>query len=105
MPDLYYFDFPGRAVLQAGVQAVSEGRAAQQAVQQTVLQQARSLLLYRLLQLRLQVSIQLQAAKQGQQPHQAGLSRFWGNNVCLAFYPGNGQLYAVRCKLSLQSRE
>lgn len=80
-PDLYYFDFSRRAVFQAGVQAVSKGGAVQQAVQQAVLQQTRSLLLYHLLQLRLQVSIELQVTKQGQQTHQAGFSQFWGTNV------------------------
>lgn len=104
-PDLYDFDLSRRAVFQAGVQAVPEGRAVQQATEEAVLQQTRPLLLHHLLQLRLQVSVQLQAAEQRQQPQQAGFSfsQLGGTHVLLAFHPGDGQLDSMRRQLPLQT--
>lgn len=102
-PDLYDFDLSRRAVFQAGVQAVAEGRAVQQATEEAVLQQTRPLLLHHLLQLRLQVSVQLQAAEQRQQPQQAGFSQLGGTHVPLAFHPGDGQLDSMRRQLPLQA--
>ncbi|TNN50610.1 hypothetical protein EYF80_039184 [Liparis tanakae] len=99
------FDLAGRAVFDGGVQAVSEGRAVQQALQQAVLQQTRPLLLHRLLQLGLKVPVQLQAAEQSQQPHQAGLRGLGAGQgpVRLPLESGDGELDAVRGQLLLQS--
>lgn len=69
------FDPPRRTVLHADVQAVAEDRIPQQAMQQAVLQQAGLLLDEDLLQLRLEVSVQLQATQQAQQAQQAGRRR------------------------------
>lgn len=66
------FDPPRRTVLHADVQAVAEDRIPQQAMQQAVLQQTGLLLDKDLLQLRLEVSVQLQATQQTQQAQQAG---------------------------------